>query len=164
MYIYRHTNSHLVATTEEALAAKFPESGFKRSTAKSAEAEPIYLDGGDGEVISATLTTTYHNSFGAVKDAAKAHLLSSSPRPMVSEKETLQRSPLPVSSTNSESDTLCTTGSKESLKGSNKLLDRSSSFYRIAVQVTHSLQRCETLRLRARTIGDRLSSFITLSF
>jgi len=93
MYIYRHTNSHLVATTEVALAAIFRESGFKRSAAKSAEAQPIYLDDENGEVISTTLTTTYHNSFGAVKDAAKARLLSSSPRLMVSEKETSQRSP-----------------------------------------------------------------------
>jgi hypothetical protein len=74
MYIYRYSGSHMCATTEEALAAKFRQAGFKRSTDKFAEAEPIYLDGGSGSVVSATLTTTYHNSFGAARDAAKAHL------------------------------------------------------------------------------------------
>jgi hypothetical protein len=74
MYIYRYSGSHMCATTEEALAAKFKQAGFKRSTDKFAEAEPIYLDGGNGSVLSATLTTTYHNSFGAARDAAKAHL------------------------------------------------------------------------------------------
>ena len=119
MYTYRYTNSHLLATTEEALAANFRETGFKRSTAKSAEAEPIYLDGGNGEVLSATLTTTYHNSFGAVKEAAKAHLLSTMPRPVDPEKKASDSSALAVSSTDSESDTPSTSGKQESLKGSN---------------------------------------------
>ncbi|KAI1666407.1 hypothetical protein L13192_10091 [Pyrenophora tritici-repentis] len=96
MYIYRYTNIHPWATTEEALAAKFKDAGFKRSTEKSAEAEPIYLDGGNGNVLSATLTKTYHNSFGAARDAAKAHLGRSVPKVVLGEKSTCQPTRLGV--------------------------------------------------------------------
>ncbi|KAG9386995.1 hypothetical protein A1F94_003745 [Pyrenophora tritici-repentis] len=87
MYVYRYTNSHIWATTEEALAAKFKEAGFKRSTEKSAKAEPIYLDGGNGNILSATLMTTYHNSFGSARDAAKAHLQSTTSVPRKTSRE-----------------------------------------------------------------------------
>jgi len=116
MYIYRYTNSHLWATTEEALAAKFKDAGFKRSTEKSAEAEPIYLDGGNGNILSATLTTTYHNSFGAARNAARAHLGRSVPEVALAEKSTGDIAST-LNPTDFDSDTPSSGGSQKTLLG-----------------------------------------------
>jgi hypothetical protein len=113
MYIYRYTNSHTWATTEEALAAKFKEAGFKYSTEKSAEAEPIYLDGGNGNMLSATLTTTYHNNFASARDAAKAHLqLAASVPTKISRESSKTLDPLEL-----DSDTPSDDGSQKTLHG-----------------------------------------------
>lgn len=117
MYVYRYTNGHIWATTEEALAAQFQRTVFKRSSEKFAETEPIYLDGGKGNALSATLMTTYHNNFGSARDAATAYLQS---RRFASD-EPIMESPKTLHISEVGSDSSSDDGSQKTLHGAKKV-------------------------------------------
>jgi len=67
MYIYRYADSHRWATTEENIATGF-------HGARDKDQARVYLDGGNGWSICATLSATYHNSFGDAEKAARTLL------------------------------------------------------------------------------------------
>lgn len=71
MHIYRYANSHLWGTTEEAIAI-----GFARSRDTTGR-DVVELRDPQGQVVTATLSTTYYDKLKTAQKAAHKFLTDS---------------------------------------------------------------------------------------